>query len=401
VARVSSRAWIAIGLFALAALLGGWRLDRHAGRVGDEAMHVPNAFHYAERGHLGPDNWYHPPLKHLLVRAGIALAGDGPWGWRLRNVLAGAGSVALIFLLGAELLGSQGVAIAAALLLALDPLHVLFARSTFEDVPAAFFALLGAWLSLRHLRGGTFGPLLGAGLAFGAAVALRPFMGVPLLAVAIALAGLAIRRRQPAALLDLATSFALAPFALYLAAWLPWFRRGYGLGEWLDHQRLWIGAAASVSAFESMLLRLGGPGRWFLGRIGVWIPGSDGRAATLVISNDPPVWLLVLPAVAFMAVAAWRERRWELGAVPAAFALLYAPFLLAARPIFLYSALALLPFAFLAVAWSAQRLLGRFAPAFTALVVIWGLFLYPLAVGANVPEPVYRPILHQLERVGR
>ncbi len=109
---------------------------------------------------------------------------------------------------------------------------------------------------------------------------------------------------------------------------------------------------------------------------------------------------MVLPSLALMVHAAARERRWELGAVPLLFLSLYVPFLAAGRPIFLYSALSILPAAFLAVGWAGERVLGRFTPVFAAAAIAWGAFLYPLSAGVPADVGLYRPILGLLERMG-
>jgi dolichyl-phosphate-mannose--protein O-mannosyl transferase len=399
---MTGRVRIALGLFLLALALRVVGLGWVTTHVGDEAMHVPNAYNYAEHGHLGPDNWYHPPLKHLIAQAGIALLGDNPWGWRFRNALTGAGTVAVVFLLAEALLGSLPVAVTAALLLALDPLALLLSRSTFEDVPAIFFALLGLLLALRYHRRGGIGSLYATGLALGVAVALRIFLGSLLAATAAVLASDALRRRRPATLFDLAAALGLVPLGIFLAPWFPWFRRGYSLAEWLLQQRLSVGAATTVSGFAAFsLTRLAHPSRWFTGQIGLaFAYGTDGAEQFLVIANDPPIWLLVLPALIFLAVVAWRERRWELAAAPVAFAVIYIPLLLASRPIFLHCAVAVLPFAFVAVAWASHRTLGRMAPAFTVVALLWGSYLYPLVIGAPVQASAYRAVLEQVTPAG-
>lgn len=384
---------LALSIVAFAARFAD--LARQPTYTGDEAMHVPAAFAYSETGYLGADNWYHPPLKHLLTRVGIAIAGDGPVGWRIRNVATGAATVGLVFLLAEAVAGSIAVGVAAAILLALDPLHLLFSRTTFEDVPAVCFLLAGVLLALHaHVRGSA-PALWAAGVAFGLAAALRLYVAVPLVVAGAALALEARRSRRKEALLDLVGALGVVPLIVYLAAWAPWFRRGYGLAEWIWHQRMAFAAAVTASSFDSVLMRLGRPSRWFVDLVAVAFP-SGPSGGHVVIANDPPVWWLVIPSVAAMAVASWRERQWRLAIVPASFAAIYLPFLFAGRPIFLYSALAVLPFGFIAVAFVAGRLLRGYAPAFTLAAVLWGAYLYPLAVGAPVPAGWYEAILERV-----
>jgi dolichyl-phosphate-mannose--protein O-mannosyl transferase len=68
--------------------------------------------------------------------------------------------------------------------------------------------------------------------------------------------------------------------------------------------------------------------------------------------------------------------------------------LMAGRPIFLYTALSLLPFGFIAAAWSLKRLLKRKAYFLLIPLALWCLLLYPLVSGIEVPENIYKPILH-------
>ena len=51
-----------------------------------------------------------------------------------------------------------------------------------------------------------------------------------------------------------------------------------------------------------------------------------------------------------------------------------------------------------AIGYVAARLLGRWAPAFAVLAVLWGLYLYPLATASAVSPERYEPVLRYLER---
>ena len=77
-------------LFVLAAGLRGYDLADPPFMALEEAGHVPSAGHYWRDGQFQPDTWEHPPLRHLTLCAFTAVLGDGPLGWRLRNVLFGA-----------------------------------------------------------------------------------------------------------------------------------------------------------------------------------------------------------------------------------------------------------------------------------------------------------------------
>jgi len=63
-------------------------------------------------------------LKYHLLNASMKVWGDNPAGWRMRNVIFGSLSVAVLFLIGIELFSSVRVAGLAAAFLAFDPLHL-------------------------------------------------------------------------------------------------------------------------------------------------------------------------------------------------------------------------------------------------------------------------------------
>jgi dolichyl-phosphate-mannose--protein O-mannosyl transferase len=77
------------------------------------------------------------------------------------------------------------------------------------------------------------------------------------------------------------------------------------------------------------------------------------------------------------------------------FAAAYLQFILVERPVFLYSALPALPFAYLLIASAAAEVSGgspRGRMLFAVLAagaVLWGLYIYPLVTGRMVPAVLY------------
>ena len=71
----------------------------------------------------------HPPLYYLLLHNWVALYGDAPYQVRLLSVLFGAGTIPIIYLIGKRLSGVI-VGLAAAVFLALSPIHIYFAQET-------------------------------------------------------------------------------------------------------------------------------------------------------------------------------------------------------------------------------------------------------------------------------
>jgi len=142
---------------------------------------------------------------------------------------------------------------------------------------------------------------------------------------------------------------------------------------------------------------------WFAVPVVVW-EGTvleGGRGAFRVVMNDLPVWILTLPAVAATLLVAWRSRSHDLAVLALTFLVMYLPLLFVRRPLFIYSAAQLLPFAFAAIAVAAARLSDRLGPrpllGFLAAALAWNAFLYPLVTSRQVPVAPYRFILERGE----
>ncbi len=141
-----SRTVLAIVLLvvALSAFVRLWDLDRFPATVFDEHYYVHDAKALLNGGLEGtPDaTWKpagvrsdaHPDLAKLAIAAGMAVLGDGPWGWRVPAALAGIALVALVFPLARRLGLSDEWALAALVLVAADPMLMLESRLAVLDM---------------------------------------------------------------------------------------------------------------------------------------------------------------------------------------------------------------------------------------------------------------------------
>lgn len=369
----------------------------------DEASHVAAATRYWSDGQFLPDYWEHPPLRHLLLRGFLAAFGDGPYGWRLRNVLFGAAAAALTCLFALEVGGSRRAAALAGVLLATDPLHVVMSRYTWEEIYGGAFFLASLLLHLTHRRRSH--RLVLAALLMGCALATKWYY-VPCWLV---VGGLALWQdgtwRSPRDVAFVTCTWLLVPPGVYTLAYWPWFARGYTFPELVEQtlngyhslQALTVRSYPAGMRFLAHQSSL----EWFTGWIveghGALLGG--GRGEFQLYMSDGPVWLLALPALVGLAALAWRRRQPAL-ALPALFFFsTWSLFLFVDRPAFLYSAVPLLPFAFTAVAIALVRLGDRLSPrawiAVLAVALAWGLFLYPVATAKKVPLGPYRFLLQR------
>jgi dolichyl-phosphate-mannose-protein mannosyltransferase len=394
---------IAGALLALALALRVHGVAEPPYYTGDEGYHVPAAKQFLASGQTETTTWSQPPLALVLLGLTIELVGDGPWGWRLRSVVLGSLAALGLALLGGALFPDRRrVGWIAGVLLALEPLHVLLSRSTLEEVQTATFFLFAAWLTVRHLRTGRPGLVL-AGVLLGCAHASKAYYHVAgLVLLAALLVALHRRGAPPGAYVHAVLCFTIVPATVYLAAYLPWFRRGYTLAEFLEVQRAaWHAVGAkTLDTFVNgpMLATAGRPGSWFLrpALFGFRLPSAPEDVRLLLFAKNPLTWLAVLPAAAAVATRAGTRREPGEALLLAVLAATYVPLLLLARPIFLYSAVAVLPFGLLAIArvldlvWDRSRAL-----AVSGLLVVCAasLYLYPVATGLAVPPWAYLPVL--------
>ncbi len=397
----------AIFILALALRLNGLADDRSYRE--DDRLITAGAWNYVQSGSFMPDDWIQPPFKFLLLRASMALFGDNAYGWRMKNIILGSLTVFVLFLLSRELFRDDRVGLLAALFLAIEPLHIMYSGTIYEEISATFFFLLSLLLLLRYLRG-TALSLVPSGICLALAFSQKWYylFTMPLFLFYAVYA----RRRDsggtavvPA--VHAVAVFGLLPLGIYLLTFYPWIRNGSDLAEFVgmqaDAYRILQGS--DISTFVSSYIRSSpsAPREWFIKPI---LYGSvldhDGAWFRLkIFMSNFPVWLLACPAAIHAALVALREKRRDVLFLVVLFAVMYLQFALIERPMFMYSAIVVLPFVYLFVAHGAVSLVSRLpagAAAWTFRGIVlatafWGLYLYPLAAELPVPVALYAPLM--------
>jgi dolichyl-phosphate-mannose--protein O-mannosyl transferase len=166
--------WLVAGIVtAIAAIMRIVDLGRPGRIIFDETYYAPHGyslFRYgvewklAEDGanpvdgapvfDAGPAYVVHPPLGKWLIGLGEWVFGYSPFGWRIAAAVAGTLSVLIIARIGRRLLGSTVLGAAAALLVALDGMHLVMSRTALLDIFLLLFvvAAFGALLLDRDAR---------------------------------------------------------------------------------------------------------------------------------------------------------------------------------------------------------------------------------------------------------
>jgi dolichyl-phosphate-mannose-protein mannosyltransferase len=395
---------------ALALALRAARIDEQP-LIQDDLAVGATARQFTRDGLPEPTMWNHPRLRDILVASSLAAVGESSWGLKAWSVLLGTLSVPATALLVLAVGGGAPAAVVAALLVALDPLHLDFSRQAINDVYLAFFPVAALAATWRYRATRRTGWLVMAGTLFGLGLATKwsvAFLLVAAAAVVVvdALRAPRTRRERLAELAFAGAALGALPLALYLVTFLPWFGRGYSLAEWLRFQ----GAMAFETATHRGYAGTKRPGyageivrawTWFLRPIyytDIGLTGPGEPARFLVGIGNPVAWLAVWPAA---ALAAWRAvfRRDRAALVLLAlFATAYGPFLLARRPIWTNSAVAVVPFSMALVAWAAAHLAGQWRAAagafLAAAVVSAGVLAFPaVGIATRASDPIVHAIV--------
>ncbi len=201
---------LVLGLTLLAAVPRLDGLDR-LGFYGDEETTALPARALAESGEArmpsGMPYTRALPATWLNALSANAFGVEREFSYRLPTAIFGTLTVPLLFLLARGLFGT-GVALIAALMLALSEWHILTSREARMYAPFLFFYLATALMLLRWIRDGDPRRLFGACAAYLAAASLHIAAAMIALFPLLALAWPAWRRPAPAHLIALAAAAA-------------------------------------------------------------------------------------------------------------------------------------------------------------------------------------------------
>ena len=449
--QVSSTRKAVLAVGAVTLLAGALRfhaLSRPPEKVFDETYYASDGCWYAGEPYQecdleddGEKSWVHPPLGKQIISVGINAFGNRPFGWRVMSALAGTATVALVGVLAFLLFGSWLWAAVAALLAGTE--HLLFVQSRIAmlDVFVALFVVLGFTLLVADRRrdpppdtprdpepdgspsaegvaaeGIPPPPLpepprrwirplyVAAGAAFGAAIAAKwsgylALLGGAGLAVAWTTRRIRDLGARTTEFVGLGVSFVVVPFLVYAATWIPWLaERGFDIGEWFGHQDDMLAYHRNLQTVQEN----GDPIHPYMSRAAGWLlllrpvayhwrGDPDCCAEILGIGNPALFWgaLLFLPYL----VLVWVSRKeWQAGPILVAIVAQLLPWLVVARPLFLFYMTPITPFLALGMVYPLRDLFRtgldrRLASAAAVLVVAVcvGLFAFFWPVLAASP----------------
>ena len=312
--------------------------------------------------------WVHPPGAKLVMALLIRLLGFRPIAYRFGSFIFGLLLLFSTWRLAARLCGEQ-FGVIAVLLLGVEGLTFTMSRIAMNDIYAvaclvpATFGVYRYWVDRDRRRRW----LVAAGAAFGLGLTMKwsvlpLFIECAFLTVArIAHDARRSGNRQLFVrdLVAWAAGFVVAPVAIYLIAYVPYFWAGHSFSDFADlvHQQRWY--HEHLNAVHSYGSRWYG---WPLILRPVWFyahsAGPESIAVIYAMGN-PLVWWVFLPSLAWIG---WRfacRRAAADGLILLGFFGSWLPWMFVSRVGFIQYLLPAVPFGVLAVA-SAVSELARF-----------------------------------------
>ncbi len=239
--------WLGAGLavIALFVALRFWRLGQPTDTVFDEVYFPVMAHQY-----LIHQNFFdiHPPLGKLIIAASELIFGNRAIGWRAASLLTGVAILPAAYWAVTQLFNDRRAGLIAAILIAIDGMFIVYARTGLMDGFMIFFGLLslGFCWQFRHRRLAghiAWGSLLATGLFAGLAVAIKwiGFGFLPIVALTTFVT-LFFATKRPISFADFLiwlASFFLLPVVLYTVPFLANWQGDFWHQFFVWHQQSW------------------------------------------------------------------------------------------------------------------------------------------------------------------
>ena len=335
----------------------------------------------------------HPPLSKLIIALGILCCGMNPLGWRIAGVFAAAVMIPIMFIFGKRLFKSTVAGFFAAFLLTFEFMHFSLARLATGEIYILFFSLMSFYFAFDYFSKPEDATKKGRSLFIciifvGLCFAVKWTAIFCLIAVLILLLINNIRNKKPV-FSDLKIVFAgmCVSAAIYIATYIPYMFSGTGHGlfdigrvplyikyisEYLSVGNVSITPPAPLTVFDSQLGMFGYHSTinathpfsspWWswplmLKPLWVYFNSWDTMVSTIVLMGNPAIWwgsilALILIAARFVRDKIRRERTdFVLLFILIPFLLLWLPYVLISRILFIYHFAPEVPFIIFAITY--------------------------------------------------
>ncbi len=372
-----------------------------------------------------PYEWTHPPLGKLIIAGGIACFGMNPFGWRILGVLAAAVMIPVMFLFGKRMFKSAMAGLFAAFLLTFDFAHFALSRLATGEIYIALFSLMMFYFFFDYARIVSDGEgekkaekrLFISVICFGFWFATKWTAAFGLAAILILLLISNLRNKRPFYSnykIILAGLFVSA--AIYIAAYIPYMLSGTGHGLWdvfmkqvgMFGYHAWS-VVGATHPFSSPWWS------WPLMLKTLWLYSNTvngGTVSTIVLMGNPTIWWGGIPALIVIAAkflrgavrAGVQEQDYLCLFILIPFILLWLPYALITRTLFIYHFVPAVPFMILAITYWMNELQqkaskGKFIAGITVILILTAVLFclfYPVISGYPIAFE-YKESLRWLE----
>lgn len=396
-------------LFLLAFGLRAWGLSDQLPHA-DEVAAAFHAVNYGDNGLWHVDvMWEHPPLRNVVIMLTGRIFGEySAWGLRAGSVLLGSLTVVALGYLAWGLFRNRLIAYLAAFFLCADPLHIALSREAVQECMTPFFIVTGVLASVHGIRKDHVLWCYLSGALFGIASAFKWHGLFPWAVCAVAygaapwyLVEYAGEKKIGYRLFSTVVAYGAIPIALYTASFLPWLKRGHSLSDFIAFQYSLVKQHYLHTAPTEYIRRHLSKWayQWFLWPT-AWndITFLNGKPHLNIAMGNILVWGLTLPSLYYASKHWVKEKRFEPGLLIVIFLASYLPLVLTTRGVYVFSAPAVIPFAFLLTAYTIGRLResggisSRTLAIYLACVIILTALMYPLSTFRALEYQYLKPI---------
>ena len=376
--------------------------------VFDEVYHVVTARGYSNNDSAAyeywqqspePDtayDWLHPPLAKLIQAGSIKLFGDHSFTWRLPSAVFGTIAIAAVYFLGLELFKNKVLALLSASIFSFDGLQLTMSRITMNDIFVTTWIIIAVtffykYLNLSLSKGSSFLLLTGLFTGLGLATKWSALLLYPLFVVFL-FSRLKSILKNPRLLFFTIYCLILIPAFIYLLSYLQFFTQGHSFADFyhLHQQIYWYQTGLTASHhYQSTAWQ------WPLLIRPVWfyVDYTSTTIANIYNLGNPAIFWGGLMAIGYVISRQISLKLYSLTYLLSGYLLLFFPWVLSPRILFIHHYLPTLPFLCLLIIWSlfdikkSNPKIGKFLiTGYSLLTIILFLFFYPLNTALPLPN---------------
>ncbi len=415
--KVKKKTIYLILILTAAFLVRFWRLWYPQAYIFDEVYHGFTAQEMAkdniqawEWWNTPPEGfayeWTHPHLAKEIMALSTLIFGQSQFSFRLPAVFFGVATVYLTYLIAKQIFKKENVALMAAFFVCFDGLNLTMSRVGMTDIYFLFFLLLTIYLSLKE-------KCFYSGISLGLSLAtkwtglyLYPVIGVILFLKFTSEMKKIHPLKGVIKLVPLLTTYyLLTPFLIYLLSYLPFFTYGHTWNQFIELQKqMWWYHTNLEATHNYQSPAISWP--LMLKPVWFWVRYEKNKIANIYNLGNPWLWwtgVLILPSVIWQVIKELKQKSFKLSFILFCYFAFWLPWLFSPRIMFLHHYLPALPFLFILIAWTLNRIQhlefriwnwkikgSLLTTYYLLLTIAIFFFFYPLNTGILLPTTLLK-----------